>query len=213
MMTTTENEHAIEYTEPVAFGDVAKLAEALSKAQGQMGAAQKDRVNPHFKSSYATLASVIDAVRKPLSDAGIAVMSTFKQASPKSVTVTTWLVHSSGAHMRSECTVELAQANAQGLGSAITYARRYSLMALCNIAPDDDDGEAAVGHAPARTPESKPDDVQDKVLRAQLAIQEAKDPAELEAIARKLAASPKEVQKACASTFAARAAQLREAQQ
>lgn len=123
------------------------IAGALAKAQAKMGNADKDRKNPHFNSSYATLASVRDTVIPPLAEAGIACVQA-PQTTADGVTVETRLVHSSGQWMA--CTLGAVPKgyDAQSVGSCITYLRRYGLMALAGIAPEDDDGNAATGPGP-----------------------------------------------------------------
>lgn len=126
---------------------LAKLAEALCKAQGQMEGAAKDSVNPHFKNKYADLAAVWDAIRKPLAANGLSVIQ-FPRTVQNGVEIETTLLHSSGEFLRDVLWLPCSKADAQGIGSAITYARRYALMAVCGIAPVDDDGEAAVATTP-----------------------------------------------------------------
>lgn len=127
---------------------IAKLADALAKAQAEITSASKDRENPHFRSRYATLASVQDACRGPLTKNGLAVMQLVSSEGPK-VTVETLLTHSSGEWISSRLTLTAAQANPQAIGSAVTYARRYGLSAMVGVAPDDDDdGESATTGAP-----------------------------------------------------------------
>jgi hypothetical protein len=120
-----------------------ELAVALSKAQSEMTTASKDARNPHFGSSYATLASVWDALREPLTRNGLSIVQTgdFDETGP--ILVTT-LLHSSGESMLSRLRILNPKNDMQGLGSAWTYARRYALQAIAGIAPDDDDdGNAA----------------------------------------------------------------------
>lgn len=120
------------------------LAKALAKAQRDLRPAVKDSTNPHFKSKYADMASVWDACRGALSSNGLSVVQMPAFADGK-MSLTTMLLHESGEHIDSTLSIPLAQANAQTIGSAITYARRYALMAIVGIAPDeDDDGNAAV---------------------------------------------------------------------
>lgn len=123
---------------------IAALAAALAKAQGAIKGAAKDRVNPGFRSKYADLASVWDACRKQLSDNGLAVIQTTDEADDAVVVVTT-LAHSSGEWISGRLKLRPVKADPQGMGSALTYARRYALSAIVGIAPDDDDGEAAQG--------------------------------------------------------------------
>lgn len=118
------------------------IAAALAKAQAEMGKALKDSDNPHFKSKYADLGSVMDACLPALNKHGIAVIQPFVSGE-FGHTVKTVLIHESGETL--ECAVPLifGKNDMQGLGSAMTYARRYGLMAMAGIAPEDDDGNAA----------------------------------------------------------------------
>jgi hypothetical protein len=126
-----------------------EIAAALAKAQGAIKGAAKDRLNPHFKSAYADLASVWDACRAPLAANGIAVIQGV-EADGGTVRVETMLAHASGEWMASTLTLLATPATPQGVGSALTYGRRYGLAAMVGIAPEDDDGNAAsVGGADA----------------------------------------------------------------
>ena len=122
------------------------LYEALAKAQSGMGALAKDAKGNFGK--YATLASVIEVVLPPLSEQGIAVIQ-MPETSADGMTLVTLLCHKAGGVIRTELTMKPAQNTPQGIGSTITYARRYSLMAIAGVAPDDDDGTA--GSASAKT--------------------------------------------------------------
>jgi hypothetical protein len=115
------------------------LARALAKAQAVMEGASKDKTNPAFKSRYADLASVWDACRGPLTSNGLAVVQLVTSADKTSVTVETRLLHEGGESLSSTLTLPVEKATAQGVGSAITYARRYGLSAMVGVAPDDDD--------------------------------------------------------------------------
>lgn len=133
-----------------------KLAAALAKAQGQMGAATKDATNPHFGSRYASFAAIWEACRAPLAENGIAVVQQVSCA-PGGVTVVTTLIHSSGQHIGSACWLPVAQNTPQAYGSAITYAKRYGLSALVGVvADDDDDGNAASAPAPVQQRRERP---------------------------------------------------------
>lgn len=121
-----------------------QLATALADAQGKVTDATKTKENPAFRSRYADLASVLDAVRSPLSAAGIAFIQSPTAADGR-VYVTTTLVHKSGQWVSETMSAKPARDDAQSIGSVVTYLRRYGLMAMVGIAPDDDDGEAAVG--------------------------------------------------------------------
>jgi len=124
-----------------------KLSEALVVAQSQMRHAKMDRVNPHYKNRYATLASVIDACKPALNAAGIAVVQEVESNSDAGTVGVRTVLHFRGEML--ECgllTLKAVQNNPQQIGSALTYARRYALAAAIGIASDeDDDGEAAQG--------------------------------------------------------------------
>lgn len=115
-----------------------KISPALVKAQKSIKHAQKDAVNGHLKNGYATLMSVIEACKEALLAEEITVIQ-----SPGSKTLTTRLQHSSGEFIESEIELLFSKQDMQGLGSAITYARRYALSAMLNISQEDDDGNAA----------------------------------------------------------------------
>lgn len=119
--------------------EISELAKALAKAQGAMTSAQKDGTNPHFGKSYATLDSIWQAIRKPLSEHGLCVVQSFL---PDNTLVTT-LLHESGQWVRSYQKLNPVRNDPQGVGSALTYGRRYSLAAIVGICQADDDGEAA----------------------------------------------------------------------
>jgi hypothetical protein len=119
------------------------IASALVRAQRGFAPALKTSTNPHFRSKYVDLAGCIEAVVDALNSAGIALVQRTSEDST-GVTVETVFVHESGETL--ECGklhVPAAKQDPQGYGSALTYARRYSLMAACGIAPEDDDGNAA----------------------------------------------------------------------
>jgi hypothetical protein len=132
---------------------IGKLAAALAKAQGQMSTAKKDSANPFFKSSYADLAACWEACRTPLSSNGLAIIQTTRHTQTGDVQVISTLAHAeSGEWIKGVLTIKPVKADPQGIGSALTYARRYALCAMVGIAPDDDDdGEAAMGR-PQTTP-------------------------------------------------------------
>lgn len=123
--------------------EISDLACALSLAQGQMTSAERSRENSHLKSKYATLDSVWDAIRKPLSDQGLSVIQSPAEIDGGMLRLMTILLHKSGQRLWDTFIMPIAQVTPQGVGSAITYARRYTLMAIVGIAPDDDDAEAA----------------------------------------------------------------------
>jgi len=119
------------------------IASALVRAQRGFAPALKTSTNPHFRSKYVDLAGCVEAVVDALNAAGIALVQRTSEDST-GVTVETVFVHESGEML--ECGklhVPASKQDPQGYGSALTYARRYSLMAACGIAPEDDDGNAA----------------------------------------------------------------------
>ena len=127
---------------------IKELATALAKAQATMAGAKKDSTNPHFRSKYADLASIWEACRDALTSNGIAVVQMTRARPEDVVIVETRLLHSSGEWIEGELLVPVMKADAQGYGSAITYARRYALAAAVGVAPEDDDGNAAAAARP-----------------------------------------------------------------
>jgi hypothetical protein len=125
------------------------LYSALAAAQADMGPALKDSVNPAFKSKYADLASVMAACLPALNANGIAVLQPPYQNETGERFVKTIFVHGETGESV-ECAVPLivSKNDMQGYGSAVTYARRYGLMSMAGIAPEDDDGNAAAKAAP-----------------------------------------------------------------
>ncbi len=126
-----------------------EIAAALVKAQRAFGPALKTSSNPHFKSRYADLAACVEAVMDGLNANGIALVQQTHECE-SGVIVETVFVHESGETFSAgKLHVPAVKHDAQGYGSALTYARRYSLMAACGIAPEDDDGNAASKRTPA----------------------------------------------------------------
>lgn len=137
---------------------ISSLAAALAKAQAEIEGAVKGATNPHFRSKYADLGAVWEACRGPLTKNGLSVVQ-FPGMDGQRVTVETILMHSSGEWLSGVLPLPVTKMDAQGCGSAITYARRYSLMAVAGIAPEDDDGnEASKKPAKAITPAPDEDD-------------------------------------------------------
>lgn len=127
-----------------------ELAAALAKAQGEIENASKNAANPHFKSKYADLAEVLNTVRPVFAKHGLSV-SQLPAFEAGIASVTTMLMHSSGQWLSGTASAGVTKQDAQGVGSAITYLRRYSLAAVAGIAQEDDDANAAVGPAPKRS--------------------------------------------------------------
>ena len=131
------------------------IAAAFVQAQRNFAPALKKAENPYFGTKYADLAVCIEAVIDALHANGIALVQHTDQ-SDKGVIVSTVFLHESGEHMETgSIFVPAAQNSPQAFGSALTYARRYSLMTSCGIAPEDDDGNAASKTTPARKPDVK----------------------------------------------------------
>jgi hypothetical protein len=126
---------------------IKNLAEAMAQAQGAMGAAIKGSSNPFFKSKYADLGSVIEAIKPHFAANGLSYVQ-FPVSGESSVGVTTRLMHSSGEWLQQDYFIPLGKMDAQAAGSAITYARRYALQAIAGIPAEDDDGNAATQAAP-----------------------------------------------------------------
>ena len=121
---------------------VGLIAAALSKAQRVIKGAVKDSTNPFYKSSYADLASVQDAIRDPLADNELAVVQGASSEGAR-VTVTTMLAHSSGEWFSSALSATAKDESPQSLGSCVSYLRRYGISSLIGVAQIDDDSESA----------------------------------------------------------------------
>lgn len=159
-----ENENPIivieqDFKRSFAFG---AISGAIAKAQGEILNADKNRLNPHFKSTYADLSAVWDACRSALSKNEIAVIQT-PSSDGDLVSVTTLLSHPSEQWIQSTLSARANKGDAQGIGSIITYLRRFGLASMAGVAPqaDDDDAEADAentirdGGRPPRAPNLK----------------------------------------------------------
>ena len=137
-----------------------KLFTALVKAQTEMANPVKDSLNPHLRNKYASLAAVLDACRLPLANNGVVVYQSASIAPdmPNHVIVTSMLVHGeSGESISDSLPIPLQKNDAQGIGSAITYGRRYMLLAQLGLAPDDeDDDDGNKASARTATPQNTP---------------------------------------------------------
>jgi hypothetical protein len=130
-----------------------EIASALVKAQKEFGPALKSSTNPAFRSRYADLSACVEAVIDALNNNDIFMMQPTHECD-NGVIVETIFIHSSGEQISSgKLHVPATKHDAQGYGSALTYARRYSLMTACGIAPEDDDGNSA---AKTKAPPAKP---------------------------------------------------------
>ncbi len=128
--------------------EISKLAPALLKAQMAITFAAKDAKNPHFKSTYADLESVIDAIKPALNQNGIMFIQSFSPSETGKLNLTTRLIHESGEWIEDELVMPLQKNDAQGYGSAATYSRRYALAAITGLYQADDDGTEAVKPQP-----------------------------------------------------------------
>lgn len=128
---------------------MAAIGAALVKAQAEIKAVPKESVNPHFKSRFASLDAITDAVKPVLSKHGLSVIqgtvpTTDETGELKTLVVETMLLHSSGEWISNAVAIPLDKATAQGAGSAVTYGRRYGLAAFfCITNDEDDDGHEA----------------------------------------------------------------------
>jgi len=129
--------------------EIDKLAAAMSYAQPKIEGAVKDKVNPHFRTKYADLGAVVDAIKPALAQHGLSFVQVCHDAE-SAAKVETIILHSSGQWMSAGAvSVPVSKQDAQGFGSALTYARRYSLSAAFGVAPEDDDGNAAANAKPS----------------------------------------------------------------
>src|SRR5688500_2697554 len=130
---------------------IKELALALHKAQEKIKSALKDSTNPHFRSKYADLSSVAEAVNGPLHSEGIVFLQGVSGVE-NGVAVETMLLHVSGEWMSSTLEIPASKHDAQGYGSAITYGRRYGLQSMCGVPAEGDDGNAATASTSRITP-------------------------------------------------------------
>lgn len=155
----------------VFSGDIAPFAKAFVAAQKATEAVKKAASNPHFKSKYADLAEVVEATVPALNANGIAVIQS-PGYDGKLVSITTVLMHESGATATGTLHLNPTKPDPQGIGSAITYGRRYALLAMTGAAPEDDDGNAA---SQPRQQQTRPEpSVKDRIDGAMKAVANAK---------------------------------------
>jgi hypothetical protein len=155
------------------MSDKKNISAAFVKAQKSFAPALKSSSNPHFRSKYADLSACVEAVIDALNSNGIALLQVTHECEG-GVMVETTFIHESGESISGgKLHVPAQKHDAQGYGSALTYARRYSLMAACGIAPEDDDGNAA-SQAKAQPAFS--------VAKAEKSLRDAKDLDALKAV-------------------------------
>jgi hypothetical protein len=146
---------------------ISNLAAALVALQGETEHANYDKTNPHFRSKYASLAEVIDVIKGPLAKHGLSVLALPGYQADVGYLLTTRLIHASGEWIETEMKLNPTKDDPQGLGSAITYMRRYTLPGIGLYASEeDDDGNAASRppkvQAPAPTPSMTPEQLEAK---------------------------------------------------
>lgn len=144
--------------------NINELAAALSKAQSEILGAKKTTANKFFNSQYADLAEVWEACRDPITKNGLCVMQPIKISDDGSVVVETLLAHSSGQWVSDELKMLPKKNDPQGVGSCITYGRRYGLAAMVGIPQVDDDGETAMGRGNNQKINAQNDYIQPKIL-------------------------------------------------
>ncbi len=143
------------------------LAKALAAAQAELEDAKKDSFNPHFKNHFASLGSVRSALKKVLPKHGLAHVQTTAPHGDAGVCVVTWLLHESGEWICGELFLPVSKKDAQGFGSALSYARRYALAAIVGITSDEDDDaeHAAKPNGKPEAAKAKPEsDAAEKTL-------------------------------------------------
>lgn len=159
--------------------EINELADAFSKAQGLMKNASKDASNPFFKSSYATLASVIEALREPFALNGLSFMQPCDFKEDGTILVETIILHSSGQWISGTITgkalpkiikdrngnmIDKIENDPQAVGSLISYLKRYGLQAMVGIASADDDAEEAMSRTPQYQAKPQPKQVAQPVV-------------------------------------------------
>lgn len=138
--------------------EIKNIASAILKFQGMVGSVHKGSQNPHFRSTYANLETVVDTARPALQKVGVMFTQSAGEIIDGAVEMSTMLIHAeSGEWLRSSMFIPLGKRDPQGLGSAQTYAARYSLMAILGLPPTDDDAETAIDRTQSRAePEPAP---------------------------------------------------------
>ncbi|MGD9560840.1 MAG: ERF family protein [Pyrinomonadaceae bacterium] len=124
--------------------NICDLAKALATVQASLSPVTRGSTNTYFHSKYADLSSVWESCREPLAKNGLCVIQGNRVGEANTLIVVTTLIHESGQWVQSELCLPLSKSDPQGVGSAMTYGRRYGLAAIVGIVADaDDDGNAA----------------------------------------------------------------------
>lgn len=190
-----------------------KIVPAIIAAQKSFKPALKDSVNPAFKSKYVSLDSVLEAVTEALLNNGIALLQQTDRDDDGTTILLTRLIHTSGEWVGSRYPVRPVKQDPQGEGSALTYSRRYSLMALVGIAPEDDDGNAASRSPKRDEPKAEPKLNEDEFNELMTAVTEAQTVDELNRAGQHVAKAemPSDAKAALRSAFTSRMADLKKA--
>ena len=194
--------------------NIAELAAALAQAQGEMHGAEKDAVNTFYGGNrYATLGSIWEACRGALSANGLSVVQTPECVTADGdklivrVVIETVLFHSSGQWIANTLVMPVEKLTAQGVGSAITYGRRYALAAMVGVAPGDDDDGVAVSR-PGKPSAKVPDEMDQLISECRQSIATAQTLERLDEIAKSLANMPDIVKQECRQLYSVRRGQL-----
>src|SRR3546814_496350 len=162
-----------------------ELFDAIAAAQGEIENASKNAANPHFKSKYADLAEILNTTRPVFAKHGLS-LSQFPGFDGALASVTTLIAHKSGGYITAVASCVPAKTDAQGIGSATTYLRRYSAAAAAGIAQEDDDGNAAAHNG---KPKAVSNADQAKAESFREAIEAATDDIELGKIGKEISGS------------------------
>lgn len=157
-----------------------KIAPALLKAQAAVANAVKTGTNPHFRNKYAPLEEVIKVCKDALNANGISFIQGGELSDGDLLHLSTRLLHESGEWIESTVSMKPVKADPQGIGSCITYARRYALAAMCGVASEEDDDANAASHAPetkranGKAPTTNPPATDRKAIYGRIAVQKSR---------------------------------------
>lgn len=149
-MTETKPAEIVESRPFESSVELNKIFEALAKVQGAMGFAKKDSENPFYRTTYADLASCWETCRELLSKKNLCVIQLTQESKDGMVIVRSILGHSSGQWISGMLALKPTKTDPQGVGAAFTYGRRFGLMGLVGIAPDDDDDGNSISKTPTQ---------------------------------------------------------------
>jgi len=136
--------------------EIKNIAGAIAKAQSQIEVVGFDSVNPHFKSKYASLTAIVEAIRKPLADNGLSILHSVIEEG-QNMRLVSLLLHTSGEWIESTVPIILSKNDMQGIGAAISYSKRFATCSLLNVVSDeDDDGNSIAKTPPRRAEQSAP---------------------------------------------------------